>query len=147
LANPIGAVIAGIVAVFALLNKAIQSNDELATGWKGVMTGIGIVLDNVFNAIGTGIKIVIDFASSIDGNSILGKALGFLNTTLSTIIKGWQFLFDFLPAVGQILKGDFSGAINTAGQAVENFKNNQFFRFYVTKNVKPSKESIKTENI
>ena len=29
----------------------------------------------------------------------------------------------------------------------ENFKNNQFFKFYVTKNVKPSKESIKTENI
>jgi hypothetical protein len=29
----------------------------------------------------------------------------------------------------------------------DNFKNNQFFSFYITKNVKPSNESIKTENI
>jgi len=29
----------------------------------------------------------------------------------------------------------------------DNFKNNQFFKFYISKNIKPNKESIETENI
>lgn len=29
----------------------------------------------------------------------------------------------------------------------DNFKNNQYFKFYITKNIKPNKESIKTKNI
>lgn len=29
----------------------------------------------------------------------------------------------------------------------DNFKNNQYFKFYISKTIKPNKESIKTENI
>lgn len=118
LANPIGAVIAGIVAAFALLNKAIESNDELATGWKGLMTGIGIVLDNIFNAIATGITYVLEFGQAIGENGLVGKALGYMKTAITVLLAPLNFMIDLLPAIGKILEGDFSGALDVAGNAV-----------------------------
>jgi len=125
LANPIGAVIAGIVAAFALLNKAIQSNDDLATGWKGLMTGIGIVLDNVFNAIATGITYVLEFGNAVSENGILGKGLGYLKTAITTLLAPLNFMIDLLPAIGKILDGDFAGALDVAGNAVNRLATGQ----------------------
>lgn len=103
LTNPIGAVITGIVAAFALLNKAIQSNDETATLFKGVVAGIGIIVDKFFNTIAEGIEYLVEW----------NNETGALSTAFDILSKALIVSFNSAKLLVNLFTGDFKGAANT----------------------------------
>ena len=120
--------------------EAFNDNlDLLAMGSKGVATGIaaqllptltaltGSFLESMTSGdkmartadiIGTGLKILYTIALGIiEIFSTLGKVVGGVAAFIGAQISGMQASFQ---AVGQALKGDFSGAFDTLGAAARN---------------------------
>lgn len=115
LTNPIGLI---ITALFAL-GKALTQNDTIATALKGVMTGLGVVIDNVAAFVSA---IALQFSSALDSTSefttfIKDVAVRVLNNMLAPL----QFILDILPAVSAAMEGDFSEAADIAAEASTKF--------------------------
>jgi hypothetical protein len=52
IATPIGAILAGLVAVFGLLKAAISTNNNVLDKFENITNAIGVVLDVVLNRVG-----------------------------------------------------------------------------------------------
>jgi len=84
-------------------------------------------------------KYIVDLDLRSSGLSLNKKS--FMNLEINFFLKdNVELLFK-----DKIIKDSLKDITTKIFQ--DNFKNNQYFKFYISKNVKPNKESIKTENI
>jgi hypothetical protein len=113
--NPIGII---ITALFALFN-ILKQNDEIATFFKGVMTGLGIVMDNVAGFISNLVLKLTEFNASSGTTAkfikdVLVRAFNAVNAPLT-------YLIELIPALSAALEGEFEKAAGIAEEATLNF--------------------------
>ena len=84
-------------------------------------------------------KFIVDLDLRSSGLSTNKKS--FMNLEINFFIKDNQEL----TFKDNIIKDSLKDITSKIFQ--DNFKNNQFFKFYISKNIKPDKETTKTENI
>lgn len=87
IANPIGAVIAAIVAVFMLLKNAIEKNEKATEAIKKAMKSFEPILNLVSNAVGflgEKIAVVVDWL----GNKLTGALEWVINKGLNKFVNG-----------------------------------------------------------
>jgi hypothetical protein len=118
LTNPIGIAVAAFTALF----QALKQNDEIATFFKGVMTGLGVVLDKVTGFIADGVLGLVEFMNS--GSAVSTFIKDTLVRSFNAVTAPLQLIIDLMPAVGKALKGEFSEATNLATEAGEKFAKN-----------------------
>jgi hypothetical protein len=115
LGNPILA----IVAALFTLGKALLQNDTIATGFRGVMKGLGIILDNVAAFVAKGALGFKDFLNSTSETSMFVKDVAI--RIFNAFIANFKLLVDLIPALGAALEGDFSKAMDIAGAATDSY--------------------------
>jgi hypothetical protein len=127
--NPIGAIVTALFALF----QALKQNDTIATAFKGVMTGIGVVFDQVSAVISN---------LALGLGELGGETTAFSNTIkdigtriLNQLLAPFNLFLDLLPAVSAALDGEFTkaaeiGAVATAkfGESIV-FANNEVPQF------------------
>jgi hypothetical protein len=113
--NPAFLLIGALIA----LGKMLMQNDTIATAFKGVMTGLGIVFDQVSAFVSNGVLALGNFigASSKTTDFIKNVFVRVLNSLLSPI----NFIIDLMPALGEAMEGNFSKAADIAGEATVKF--------------------------
>jgi hypothetical protein len=117
LANPFTAIAAALYGLF----QALKQNDTIATAFKGVMTGLGVVFDTVSSFISNGVLALVSFADSTADASATIKDI-FIRA-LNAAIAPINFLIDIMPALGEALSGNFAKAADLAGEATVKFGN------------------------
>lgn len=138
LANPVGLIITALVGLFNILKQ----NDTIATAFSGVMTGLGVVMDNISAVISQVALGVSDFfgESSKTATFIQDVFIRVLNNLLAPL----QFMLDIMPALGAALDGEFSKAAGIAATASINFgKSIAFANGETPKLVSGLKEAVK----
>jgi hypothetical protein len=115
LVNPFVLIIAGLT----LLGKMLMQNDTIATTFKGVMTGLGIVFDKVSAVVSEVVLAIVDFVGKSETATKVLKE-GFIRI-LNSIIAPFNYIIDLAPAVSKALNGDFAEAADIAGEATLKF--------------------------
>jgi hypothetical protein len=108
-----------ILSALAALGKALMSNDTIATFFKGVMTGIGIVMDNISAVISEVALALVEFGSQSSGVSKIIKET--LVRAFNSLIAPIMYVIDLMPAVKAALEGEFAEAADIAGDATVKF--------------------------
>lgn len=113
--NPIGAIVTALFALF----QALKQNDTIATAFKGVMTGIGVVFDQVS-------AVISEIALGL--GELGGETTAFSNTIkdigtriLNQLLAPFNLFLDLIPAVNAALEGDFSKAADIGAEATKKF--------------------------
>jgi hypothetical protein len=107
------------------LYKALEQNDTIATFFKGAMTGLGIVFDNVAGFIS---KVVLGLADFLSSGSALGNFFSdFGKRIANAVLAPLQLVIDSAKAFGKLANGDFKGALLSAGSAMLDFGKNITF--------------------
>jgi len=101
--------IAGLVAAFAESEKATKKLQPLLIGFQKIFAGIFAAIEPVFNAL-------VDFA--VEALPMVTKGIGMAYSAVTSFIQGLGLLAS---AVGKLIKGDFSGAWDSAKEAVTGF--------------------------
>ena len=117
-ANPIGAV----VQVLNLLFNALGKNDNIMTAFKGVMTGFGVVVDNVASFVADLVQKFTDFVGS--GSKASNFVVDFGKRLLNAVLSPFQLIKDFIPVISNLMDGNFSQAFKAGGTAITNFGKN-----------------------
>ena len=121
LTNPIGLILTALTGLY----QALKQNDTIATFFKGVMTGLGVVFDNVAGFIS---KVVLGFADFLSSGSALGNFFSdFGKRIANAVLAPLQLVIDSAKAFGKLANGDFKGAIISAGSAMLDFGKNITF--------------------
>jgi hypothetical protein len=115
LVNPFVLILAGLTA----LGKMLMQNDTIATTFKGVMTGLGIVFDKVSAVVS---EIVLSIVEFIGKSETATKVLkeGFIRT-LNSIIAPFKLIIDLSIAAGKAMNGEYAEAAKLAGKATADF--------------------------
>jgi hypothetical protein len=115
LATGIGAL---ILLLFELV-EAFKANDTLATLFKGVMTGIGVVMDNIHAAVAS---VIIGIANFIKSSSTLSNIIKEVGLRLINFwLAPFNLVMDLLPAISAVMDGEFKKAAGLAADATVNF--------------------------
>jgi hypothetical protein len=101
--------IAGLVAAFAESEKATKKLQPLLIGFQKIFAGIFAAIEPVFNAL-------IDFA--VEALPMVTKGFGVAYSAVTSFLQGLGLLGT---AVSKLIKGDFSGAWDSAKEAVTGF--------------------------
>ena len=101
--------IAGLVAAFAESEKATKKLQPLLIGFQKIFAGIFAAIEPVFNAF-------VDFA--VEALPMVTKGIGMAYSAVTAFIQGLGLLGS---AVSKLIKGDFSGAWDSAKEAVTGF--------------------------
>jgi hypothetical protein len=121
LTNPIGLILAALTGLFQILKQ----NETIATFFKGVMTGIGIVFDNVASVVSEAVLGMSKFGGEM---SAVGKIVKDVGTRiLNNLLAPINFFLDLIPAVNAALKGEFAKAAEIAGDATVQFGESMLF--------------------
>ena len=121
LTNPFGLILTALTGLY----KALEQNDTIATFFKGAMTGLGIVFDNVAGFIS---KVVLGLADFLSSGSALGNFFSdFGKRIANAVLAPLQLVIDSAKAFGKLANGDFKGALLSAGSAMLDFGKNITF--------------------
>ena len=101
--------IAGLVAAFAESERATKKLQPLLIGFQKIFNGIFAAIEPVFNAL-------IDFA--VEALPMVTKGFGVAYSAVTSFLQGLGLLGT---AVSKLIKGDFSGAWDSAKEAVTGF--------------------------
>jgi hypothetical protein len=113
--NPIGLIITALFGLFKILSQ----NEEIATFFKGVMTGLGFIFDKLAGIIGDAVTGLGLFGGETSKLGALVKDVG--TRILNSLLAPLNFIIDILPAVSAAMEGEFSKAANIAGDASVKF--------------------------
>jgi hypothetical protein len=96
LATPLGAALAAIVAVFALLKNALSQNDALMDKFENVTNAVGVVLEVVQARLGKFVEAIIAFLSlDFDkGINLTAQAFGGLADEIGNAVTQQQLFLD-----------------------------------------------------
>jgi hypothetical protein len=121
LTNPIGLILTALTGLY----QALKQNDTIATFFKGVMTGLGVVFDNVAGFIS---KVVLGLADFLTSGSALGNFFSdFGKRIANAVLAPLQLVIDSANSFGKLANGDFKGALLSAGSAMLDFGKNITF--------------------
>jgi hypothetical protein len=115
LTNPIGLIITALVALFNILKQ----NDTIATFFKGVMTGLGVVMDQISAVVSDVVLGLGKFGGETSKLTEIIKDVG--TRILNQLLAPLNFLIDIMPAVSAAFEGEFSKAADIAGEASKEF--------------------------
>lgn len=121
LTNPIGLIVAGLT----LLAKMLMQNDTIATAFKGVMTGLGVVFDQISAFVSEVVLSLSEFGGEASETSKIIKDV-FIRV-LNQLLAPLNFIIDIMPAVNAALAGDFKKSATIAGEAGEKFAKSVVF--------------------
>lgn len=117
LANPLGLFLAAITSAFLLLKKALTSSEEGQNKLAKGMAVLGSVFDNILDKISDFANTLIDVFSD-PKQAIIDLA----DLIKQNIINRFEGMLELIPQLGKAIKqlfsGDFSGAAETAVNAV-----------------------------
>lgn len=96
IATPIGAILAGLVAVFTLLKTAISSNNEIFDKFENVTNAIGVVIDVLVNRVGKLGEALIALASGnfTEAVNLTGQAFSGLADEIGNALTQGQLYLD-----------------------------------------------------
>jgi hypothetical protein len=114
-ATPIGAIVTALFTLF----QALKQNDAIATAFKGVMTGIGVVFDQVSAVISEVALGIGDLGGETTAFSNTIKDIG--TRVLNQLLAPFNLFLDLIPAVSAALDGDFSKAADIGAAATAKF--------------------------
>jgi hypothetical protein len=121
LTNPIGLILLALTSLFKILNQ----NEQIATFFKGVMTGLGFAMDKVSGAIS---EVVLGLGKFGGENSKLVAILKDVGTRiLNNLLAPLNYVIDLMPAVSAALEGEFAKSAEIAGEATKQFGKNLVF--------------------
>jgi len=121
LTNPFGLILTALTGLY----QALKQNDEIATFFKGVMTGLGIVLDNISGFIS---KVVLGFKDFLTSGSALSGFVSDFGKRITNFVLGpIQLLISYSEVFSKLAKGDFKDAAKTAALATIEFGKSMAF--------------------
>lgn len=96
IATPIGAILAGLVAVFTLLKTAITSNNEIFDKFENVTNAIGVVIDVLVNRVGKLGEALIALAQGnfTEAVNLTGQAFSGLADEIEGALRQGQLYLD-----------------------------------------------------
>lgn len=121
LTNPIGLILTALTGLY----QALKQNDTIATFFKGVMTGLGVVLDNIAGFVSKVVLGFVDFLSS--GNALSNFLVDFGKRITNFVLAPIQLLISYSDAFSKLAKGDFSAAAKSAALATLEFGKSMVF--------------------
>jgi hypothetical protein len=121
LTNPIGIIITALFSLFKILSQ----NEEIATFFKGVMTGLGFILDKVAGVIGDAVVGMSKFGGESTKLGAIVKDLG--TRILNNLLAPINLFLDLIPAVNAALEGEFAKSAEIAGDATVKFGKSMVF--------------------